>query len=521
MKRYLYFITKRERIISPIWILSILASVLLFTALYPTLVPTEEETLALALSMQNPAMVAMMGPVYGLGAISQAIVMSQETLIWYLIAISVLNIFLITRHTRVDEELGRIELLLAQPIQKTTPTLAPIIFAFIINVIITALSTIGVLFINITGTTFGGALAFSLAIGSVGFFFAALTLLFAQLFATSSGVLTASFSFLGLSYILRALGDLQESTLTLLSPYGLALNVQAFYTNDLWPIVVLIGSTFFLIFLGLLVNSLRDHGSGLIPQRPGRSHAPRTLLSPLGFAWRLSRGSTIAWASALFILGLSYGSVISDLTAFVQSNELMKEIILQGGANTLQDGYVALIFSLMASVVSVPVILSVLRIQREENQGRSELIFARPFSRRAIYLPFLLIALGESILVTFFLALGLVLGSANTLSLSKMIIYGFVYLPAIWIYGGVGVFLVGVLPSLTSVVWALFGSSFIITYANQITQLPSWLSALNPIELIPRLPVEDFTIQPLFIITLITALLVIGGLMRYEKRDLA
>ncbi|HOE90277.1 MAG TPA: hypothetical protein PLF67_09465, partial [Sphaerochaeta sp.] len=79
MNRYLRFITRRERITTPLWILSIVSSLLFFTALYPTLIPTNEEALALARTMQNPAMVAMMGPIYGLDAISQAIVMSQET----------------------------------------------------------------------------------------------------------------------------------------------------------------------------------------------------------------------------------------------------------------------------------------------------------------------------------------------------------------------------------------------------------------------------------------------------------
>ncbi|NLK13787.1 MAG: ABC transporter permease, partial [Spirochaetales bacterium] len=182
MNRYLLFITRRERIDTPLWILSIFSSLLFFTVLYPTLIPTAEEALALARTMQNPAMVAMMGPIYGIDAISQAIVMSQETLLWYLIAVAVMNIFLVTRHTRTDEELGRVELLLARPIASKTPTIAPILFALIVNIIIALLGTGGLLIVNLEGTTLCGALAFGAAMGVVGFFFAALTLLLAQLF---------------------------------------------------------------------------------------------------------------------------------------------------------------------------------------------------------------------------------------------------------------------------------------------------------------------------------------------------
>ncbi|HQB54569.1 MAG TPA: hypothetical protein PK909_03760 [Sphaerochaeta sp.] len=520
MNRYLLFITRRERIVTPLWILSIFSSLLFFTVLYPTLIPTAEEALALARTMQNPAMVAMMGPIYGIDAISQAIVMSQETLLWYLIAIALMNIFLITRHTRTDEELGRVELLLAQPIASKTPAIAPIIFALIVNIIIAFFSACGLLIVNLEGTTLCGALAFGAAMGVVGFFFAALTLLLAQLFATTTGVVTAGLSFLGGSYILRAFGDLQESSLSLYSPFGLALKVQAFYTNDLWPIGIILLPAVALIGLALLFNHVRDHGGGIIPQRAGRAHAPKSLLSPLGFAWRLSRGVMIAWGSALFILGLSYGSVIGELDTFVQSNELMKAIILQGGPNTLEDGYVALIFAIMAMVAGIPVMLSALRIRGEELRGRSELIFAQPTNRIGVYLPFLLIAFIESILMTVLLALGLVLGSANILALGEMICYGFAYLPAIWLLGGIATFLVGVLPSLTSLIWLLFASSFIITYVKQITQVPSWLSALNPFELIPRVPIEPFKAKPLVALTIMVALLVGGGLYRYERRDL-
>lgn len=520
MSRYLHFIARRERVTTPLWILSIVSSLLMFSLLYPTLIPTGEEAMALARSMQNPAMVAMMGPVYGLDAISQAIVMSQETLLWYLIAISVMNIFLVTRHTRTDEELGRVELLLAQPIKPKTPTIAPILFALIVNTVISILGFIGLLIIDLEGTTLCGALAFVLAIGSVGFFFAALTLLLAQIFASSTGVLTASLSFLGVSYIIRAFGDLRESSITLFSPFGVALKVRAFYLNDLWPIPILLLQALVLIALALLFNHVRDHGGGIIPQRAGRIHAPKSLLTPLGFAWRLSRGVTIAWGCALFILGLSYGSVIEDLEVFVQSNELMRTIILQGGPDTLTDGYVALIFALMSMVAGIPVMLSALRIRKEELRGRSELIFARPTDRIGVHLPFLFIAFIESILMTVLLALGLVLGSNNALALGEMIRHGLVYLPAIWLLGGIATFLVGVLPSLTSTVWILFASFFTISYVQQITPIPSWLSGLNPFELIPRVPIEPFKAKPLIVLTIMAALLVAGGLSQFEKRDL-
>ncbi|MFA5698762.1 MAG: hypothetical protein WC954_03395 [Sphaerochaeta sp.] len=521
MGEYLRFIIRRERRISLIWLLSITASVLIFTSLYPTLVPTHAETLALATSMQNPAMVAMMGPVYGLAQITPAIIMSQETLIWYLIAVAIMNIFLITRHTRGDEEFGRIELLLAKPISVRIPTLAPLIFAIIINAIIALASALGVLIINIEGTTFLGALSFGLAIGGVGLYFAALTLLFAQIFSTSSGVFSASFITVGLMYMIRALADVEQSPLTLISPFGVALQMEVFYSNRLTLLLFLLLPSLFFIDIALLLNSIRDHGSGLIAQRPGKRRASAFLRSPFGLAWHLSKPSTLAWGGGIFLLGLSYGSVIGDLTSFVENNELMQQIILSSGPNTLLDGYVALIFSIMASVVSVPVILSTLRIYNEEITARAELLFSRPTSRRALYTPFLIIAFGESIMMFILLAIGLALGGGGVLSLGEIIGYGLAYLPAVWLFGAVGVFIVGFIPALRSLIWLFFASTFIITYTDFITPLPSYLTKLNPFVFIPHLPVEEFKILPLLILTISSALLITGGLVRYENRDLS
>jgi hypothetical protein len=39
---------------------------------------------------------------------------------------------------------------------------------------------------------------------------------------------------------------------------------------------------------------------------------------PFGLAWRLQRTGLIAWAVALFILGISYGSVLGEIERFFE-----------------------------------------------------------------------------------------------------------------------------------------------------------------------------------------------------------
>ncbi|HCR41282.1 MAG TPA: ABC transporter permease, partial [Lachnospiraceae bacterium] len=98
--RYLLFITKRERIISTIWIVSMVGVGVLFTMMYPSLFNTKAEMLSMAETMNAPAMKAMFGPVYGMDALTPAIMMAQQCLLWFMLALAVMNIFLVNRHTR-------------------------------------------------------------------------------------------------------------------------------------------------------------------------------------------------------------------------------------------------------------------------------------------------------------------------------------------------------------------------------------------------------------------------------------
>lgn len=520
MNSYLQFIGRRERIVSSIWLLSIVLSVALFATLYPPLIPTHTEKVALALSMQNPAMVAMMGPVYGVENLSQASVMAQQTLIWFLIAVALMNIFLINRHSRIDEEQGSQELLRALPINKREFTLSVLLFALGLNLAIGVLSACALNIVNIEGTTLLGSLLFGLAITWVGFFFASLTLLLAQLFHTGTAVNTAALTLLALSYIVRAIGDVGNSTLSYFSPLGLALSTHLFYANHLTPLVLLALQSLIMGIIALCLGVKRDYGSGLLPQRKRETTASKSVTSVGRLAWRLSYQSLIAWAVGIFLLALSYGSVITELATFVENNELMRKIIETGGSSTLLDGYIALIYALMTPLCSVPMILISLRIYGEERRGRVELLFTKPIRRLSLYRKFLLITFVEGIVMLLLLAIGLYVPATSLLSLSKLILIGFSYLPAMWFITSVGVALVGLIPRLSSFVWLYIGSTFLIMYMGEITNLPKWISYLSPFSAVAKLPVEKFTIAPLIYLSFGSFLFITVGFYGYRKRDI-
>ncbi len=518
--RYFIFLCRRERVASPIWIACIAGSAALFAAFYPGLLPDQAAIDQMAATMSNPAMVAMMGNVYGMENLTQASVMAQECLIWFLITAAIMNILLVNRHTRVDEELGRLEMFRAMPVGRLTGALAVIKFAFAINLLISLLTAALLLALNIGGTTAAGAFSFGFATGSVGLLFAALTLLAAQLFSTAHSVSGFSFAAMLLFYMLRASGDVSGSALSYISPLGLGLKVEAFYANDPLPIAVLLAESIVLTGIALAVNALRDHGAGVIPARAGKAHASPFLKSPLGYAWRITRGGALAWSVGMFLLGASYGSVCTELDAFIESSELMQKIVAQSGGNVLLDNYVAMIFVIMAMVTSVPVILAVLKIHAEEKRGRLEQIFARSVPRPKLYGAFLVVAVAESIALQFLLAAGLWATAEGELLLGELLKPAFVYLPAIWLMAGIAVLLVGILPKLTALIWAVFAYSFLILYMGRAMDLPEWTVKITPFGNVPQLPVQEFRLYPLLMMTALAILLSVVGIRRYSERDI-
>ncbi len=517
---YFKFLCKREKINSVVWIICITGISVMIAALYPNLLPTHEELFAMASTMANPAMVAMMGPVYGMDNLTQASVMTQECFIWFLITIAIMNIFLVNRHTRTDEEFGRLEMFGAMPVGKLTCSTAVIKFSFCVNFITSVLIAIFIYILNINGTTIEGALIYGFSIGIVGILFASLTLFAAQIFSTAHAVSGFGFFAIILFYIMRAAGDVSDNALSYISPLGLALKTEPFYTNDIVPIIIIFIESIVLTAAAIIICYYRDHGAGIIPAKKGRSNASIFLKTPLGYAWRLSASSSISWALGIFLLGASYGSVCGDIESFVEKNEMMKQIIGSSATTTLTENYIAMIFSIMSLVISVPIIITAMRIYNEEKRGRLEQIYGKAVKRSKLYGCFILISIAESIVFILMMILGLYSASGNAIILSEAMSAGFNYLPAVWVMIGLAVLIVGIIPKLNIIVWLMFGYTFFIMYFGRIFDTPEWVTRITPFGNIPQLPIQEFNILPLIILTAVSIVFIVTGTLFYTKRDI-
>jgi len=158
------FILKRERISSTLWIIGILAISLAVAMTLPNIFESDIERQMMAETMKSPAMVAMLGPSYGADDYTNGAMMSNMMLLFTAIAVIIMNIFLVVRHTRRDEEEGRLELARSLPVGKLSNLSATMIVAVIVNMVLALLVGFGLYSLNIESMDLQGSLLYGIAL---------------------------------------------------------------------------------------------------------------------------------------------------------------------------------------------------------------------------------------------------------------------------------------------------------------------------------------------------------------------
>ena len=120
--------------------------------------------------------------------------------------------------------------------------------------------------------------------------------------------------------------------------------------------------------------------SGVLAARPGPARAGRGLTSTLGLAWRLQRGAVIGWALGLFLMGLSYGSLGSDVGDLIGDSSTTQDMMVRGGGDLIDGFYATCDRPARADGCGFG-IASALRPRGEEASGRVEVLLATGLSR--------------------------------------------------------------------------------------------------------------------------------------------
>ncbi len=437
--------------------------------------------------------------------------------------IGLMNVLLVARHTRAEEETGRTEMVRSASVGAWSSIAAVSIAAILANAFLAALTTA---VFAADGLAIGPSALFGASLGLAGLVFAATALVFVQVFEYGRAATGASLAAIGLAFGIRAIGDVQGSWLSLVSPIGWAQAIDPFGDTVYWPLLVLLIAIVASFGLAIALVLRRDVGAGLIAQRPGPAEAAPSLLSPLGLAWRLQRNTLTWWAIGLAALGATYGSVISTLDDLIAENEAMLEALEQFGISpdALRDGFITFILSMIALVASGGIIQSILRPRGEENTGRAEPILSAGVSRRSWLGSHLLLSLIAA--PAFMLAGGAAMGVADAAVVGSFTDFGSLLwasltrVPALWAFAGVGSLLYGLAKRLSFGVWIAFGIVVLVFMFGEVLQLPDWFIDLSPLTHLTNTPLDAQGWVAPMVATLIGMAGIVGGLLAFSQRDL-
>ena len=547
------FLLRRERIISAVWILLLaLVVVGLVVGMY-TAIPTADRAPLIAM-FENPALVAMMGPNYAAGTDSFGAMYTTMMMLFTALTVGLMNIFLVVRNTRADEEKGRFEVLRSLPVGRLANLNATFLTTIIVNVMLALTVGLGMFAVGDASMDFGASMLWGTALGATGLVFAAFAGLFSQLSSNSRGAMGYSFAALGFFYLLRAPGDMNPDLeiLSRISPLGLVLRTQAYAGNYWWPIGIMLAITAIVAACAYRLNYIRDIDQGIIPARPGPSNGSILLRTPSGFTLRLLKASLIVWLLSMFAFAGSYGTVLGEVDEFIANNEMYQQLML-GPAGvefvaeadlspeeivdvlraavaaegfTLPELFASTINNIMAIFALVPVLLIILKVKSEEKDARTELILASSVCRYKYIAGYAGIAFIFAILIPLAYALGIyavgspMMANPEDLTLGFLLQSNLVYVPAAWFMIGLAIFLVGLVPKATGVIWGYFAFTFLLMFFGRMEIFPSWTEYLSPFGWIPLLPIEEITFLPLIVLTLIAAGLTAAGFFFYRNRDI-
>ena len=193
------------------------------------------------------------------------------------------------------------------------------------------------------------------AFACVGFVFAGLTAVTAQLTENARVASGIAGAVLAAAFVVRAIGDVGDGTVSWLSPLGWAQKTRPFAGEQLWPLLlpVVVAAVFVVVAVRLLDR--RDLGAGLVPPRPGPATASPRFAGAGALARRLQRGGVVWWGIGVVVLGVAYGSIAGQIDDFVGDNDAVADVIARRGGS-LVDSFLAtslLILSLVAAGFAV------------------------------------------------------------------------------------------------------------------------------------------------------------------------
>jgi ABC-2 type transport system permease protein len=517
---------RRDRVMLPAWAYVLAGALGEVAFSLRGLYPTAARRDALVASVgANPALSFLYGQLHGasLGALT-----AWRYLAYSALGAGLMSIFLVVRHTRADEQAGRLELVGSAAVGRPAALTAALAVAATANAVVMALMVVVSVLLRLPAA---GAVAYALAAGGCGLVLAALAAVAAQVSGTPRGARGLAIAVLGAGFVLRGIGDSAGARgpewLSWVSPVGWAEQARPF-AGDRWAVLALPAlTTVLLTGLAYVLSARRDLGAGLFAPRPGPARAGAALRGPAGLAWRLQRGNLAGWAVGLLATGMAVGAAARGIGSLLGTSSQLRQAFERiGGQQALTSAYLAAIMSLAGLAAAGYAVSAALRLRGEESARLAEVVLVTPTGRlRWAASQLAVVVAGTAVVLTAAgagagLGYGLRAGDVGT-QVPRLLGAGLVQLPAALVVAGVAVALFGLLPRWSVAGgWTALALAILAALLGPALRLPQWLADISPFSHVPRLPGSAVSAAPLIWLSAVALALAGAGLAGLRRRDL-
>ncbi|MEU0565465.1 hypothetical protein ABZ297_08755 [Nonomuraea sp. NPDC005983] len=507
---------RRDRIKLTLWLVAITALVPRFYyAAVNAVVPTPEALAEASQMIRVSFMRVLGGPLFG-EVTTQSYFLAAYW-VEFLLAAAIMNMMLMTRHTRAEEQTGRAELIRAAVVGRHAQLTGALIVAVISNAALAILTAAAAISI---GFPAGSAVLFGASLAAVGLLFAGVTAVTAQVTEHPRGANGLAGIVLFMAWLLRGAGAMQSQEggpLFWLSPIGWSQQTRVLAGERWWPLGLSVLLAGLLIAGAYSLASRRDLGASLVAPRPGRASAPSWLRSPFTLALRLQQAAIAGWGAAFLAIGL----VLGAMTGGMENTDLP---IFSAGAD-FGRAWISLMVFTGSLYTGVFAVLSVIRLRAEEVRGRIGPVLAGPTGRSTWYWSSVLVtALAVVVLPVVY---GAALGVGAALSTGELGLVGevtwasLIRAPEVLVLLAIPAALLGLAPQAMNAAWAVLVYSGFMQVLGSYMNLPGWLVNTSVLSHLPWHPLGAFAPVATVVLTALAAALTALGLYGWRRRDLA
>jgi ABC-2 type transport system permease protein len=527
MNAMLRLAIRRDRVKLPGWIAALVLLAWAQGGGIEGVYPTQQAREAYATVTASNAAARLFGAVDGpsLGSI-----MMVELFVFFAIIVALLCSMLVVRHTRQNEQAGRLELVRSAEVGRHAPLAAALVLALATCVVL-----LGVLALALVaaGLPIAGSILMAAGWAGLGLVFAAVAAVASQLAGSARLANGLCGIVLALAFLIRAIGDIAGEVsrdgmhVTIawpswLSPIGWGQLAYPFSQQRWWVLTLYLAFTIVGVALAVALSARRDVGRGMLPERAARARVGRTLASPLGLAVRLHRTAIIAWTAGLLLLGGIGGVFASAIEEMLADNAEARAIFEGfGGSDVLVDSYFAIMTTYLGLIAAAMALQMVMRLRSEE-RGPGEALLVAGASRTSWMVSHLLVAtvaVGVALAAAGWVMQVLAQAAGQPVDGMLLVQGALAQWPAVLVFVGVAAAGFGLAPRRAGWLgWGLYALAVVIIIASAL-DIPGRVLELSPFHHVPAVPVDPITAAPLLALGAVALGSALVGLLAFTRRD--